>query len=77
MIFFFLVNKYPEDNPLDYGNLNIKQQIMNLQAAQRSINKKNEDVSDAKYSKPNINKNIPPELKEGTFIIIKILQQQD
>ncbi|CAH1711919.1 unnamed protein product [Chironomus riparius] len=68
IIFLLLVNfsleyEYPEDNTLDYGNLNVKQQIMNLQAAQRSINKKNEDVSDAKYSKPNI-KNIPPQLKE-------------
>lgn len=71
IFFYFLILfiKYPEDNPLDYGNMNIKQQIMNLQAAQRSINKKNEDISETQYSKSNI-KNIPPQLKEGKFIII-------
>lgn len=42
---------------------------MNLQAAQRSINKKNEDISETQYSKSNI-KNIPSQLKEGKFIII-------
>lgn len=41
---------------------------MNLQAAQRSINKKNEDDSDTQYSKSN-SKNIPPQLKEGKFTI--------
>jgi len=67
-LFFILVIKYPEENPLDYGNMNIKQQIMNFQAVQRNLKKKNEDISDEQYSKPN-SKNNPPQIKEGKFII--------
>lgn len=40
---------------------------MNLQA-QRNLKKKNEDIADGQYSKPN-SKNNPPQLKEGKFII--------
>ena len=41
---------------------------MNLQAVQRSIKKKNEDVSGAQYSEPN-SKNSSPQLKDGIHML--------
>lgn len=58
---YFLIKDY-EENGSDYGH--VRQQFMNLQAAQKSISKKSEEVTNDQFSKSSIDET-PVELKEG------------